>query len=240
MSAIADVDDERQADDLAEAAMNAAPDAAGDRDDRDDQDDVTDDPDLGDPDDDDDDDEPGVNRPGPASEVDIEAAFRKLEKEAARHANRVAEIMDEGAAELVVCELCHPAIPGFRFPGEIDGAQLVAVKTAIGIDAGPDLKPDTYSRVCDGCAGWGNVSSGSRVAREATLRCRVCKGRGWVSIGGEREAEISEPPEQGDVDRAAGDREPLPDLDAWGTPIDHPEYGVSPQYRRLPLPTFEG
>lgn len=187
-----------------------------------------------------DEDEPGVNRPGPSSEKEIEQGFKKLESEATRHAKRVAEIMGEAVTELVPCELCAPAIPGFRFDVEIRGPQLEAVKAAIGIETSPELRADTYSRVCDGCDGWGRVLSGSHVGREATLVCRGCKSRGWIPIGPEREAELAASPEVVDVGEPNSAGESLPELDAWNTPIGHPEYGVSPQYRRLPLPTFEG
>jgi hypothetical protein len=171
------------------------------------------------------------------AEADIANAMRLLGKEADRHAKRVGELMGEDANALVVCELCDPRIPGFRFPLVPDEETRERVKLAIGMADLSRLKPDGYSRQCDACEGEGRVRTFSHVNGQDAVKCLRCKGRGWIPVGPEREA--GGPQAAAEV-LPAGDNTPvegLPDLDQFGTPAGHPDYGKLPQYREFPLPT---
>lgn len=117
---------------------------------------------------------------------DLDKALERLDREASRHANRVSEIMGEDAQMLVPCELCAPAIPGFRFPVPPDDEVKERVLIALGQPPRPDYLKDSYSRTCEACAGLGEVLTGSQVKGRDTLPCYTCKGQGWVPVGGER------------------------------------------------------
>lgn len=165
------------------------------------------------------------------TELDIERAMQSLGKEAARHAKRVGEIMGEDAAQLVPCELCTPAIPGFRFPVVPDEDVRERVKRAIGMSDLSRYRDSVDAAKCSTCDGLGQVRSGSEVVGQQTLQCLSCKGKGWTSASPERQAAapvvVGAPPI---VDHDTPP-EPLPDLDPWGTPPDDPEYGKMPQFR---------
>src|SRR5207237_130752 len=92
---------------------------------------------------------------GAVSEREMERAIAKLEREAERHRNRVAEIMGEDAQTLVVCELCEPAIPGFRWPQQLDHDRKQAVLGAIGLGELAERRHDPEAETCDLCDGQG-------------------------------------------------------------------------------------
>lgn len=122
------------------------------------------------------------------SEREMEKKLKLLDREAVKHAERVAAIMGEDFESVVGCPLCAPNIPGFRFPFPPQPEVVAAVKDAIGEPASPSYQRDSYSRACDLCGGLGSVSTGSKVAGQAVVSCIPCKGRGWLPIGPEREA----------------------------------------------------
>jgi len=124
---------------------------------------------------------PSEDAPAPEgkSQKEIEKGLRALEREAQRHAKRVAEIMEEDAQHLVLCELCAPLIPGFRWP-QVPEDQRAAVMLAIGFDPKPDLLTDKRAHACPDCNGYGLVATGSKVQGQDALACIDCGGSGWV------------------------------------------------------------
>jgi hypothetical protein len=117
---------------------------------------------------------------------DFEKALKALEKEAARHADRIVQIMGEDAQTLEPCPLCAPSTPGFRWPVMPEGEQLARVKAAIGEPVAPDYEKDRYSNTCDACKGYGRTRTGSKVPGQGDVTCFACKGRGWIPVGTER------------------------------------------------------
>ena len=125
--------------------------------------------------------------PEQPSEKEIEQTYKKLDAETARHVKRVAELVGEDAfAHLVVCELCDPSMPGFRWPQPPSDEVKAAVRMAIGDRQPENWQADTYSRRCDSCQGLGEVLTGSQVRGQETLGCLECGSRGWIPIGPER------------------------------------------------------
>jgi hypothetical protein len=92
----------------------------------------------------------------PTSEADIAKRFEKLEREAVRHSNRVAEIMGEDAAQLVPCPLCFT--PGFCWPPELaplSAEQQIAVRVMLGEPPEPEMRQAVDKETCDECGGDG-------------------------------------------------------------------------------------
>lgn len=166
------------------------------------------------------------------SEKEIEKAWAKLEAEAKRHAGRVSEIMGADALDLVVCELCEPAIPGFHWPvaamedDDPRRAMLAAVGAGDleGYAEAPDAEP------CSTCNARGKVRTGSLVPDQETKLCPDCQGQGWkhkttapppapLAAG-----EAHEP--TGQVREATHQNAP----DFLGRPFGHPNYGKLQQY----------
>lgn len=125
------------------------------------------------------------------SEQTIEEAFKKLGRSATNWRNRVSEVLGESANDLVVCELCGPHLPGFRFPVPLEEEHRAVVRAAIGDLPTRQLLPDPVSQPCPGCDGWGVVATGSKVEGQEALPCTNCKGMGWV---GERARAAAPPP----------------------------------------------
>lgn len=117
-----------------------------------------------------------------------DAKRKKLDQLAAHVAKRYGDILGSDLDGFVHCPLCLPWFPGIRLPVMPDYETVAAVKVAIGEDPDPPLVGDLYSRECEACAGLGKVLTGSHVNGQQTAQCIPCKGRGWVSIGPEREA----------------------------------------------------
>lgn len=177
----------------------------------------------------------GVNTQAELEREAAEAA-RRLELEAQRHQRRVFELMGEESVHLVQCVLCNPLFPGWRFDVPLAEEHREIVKVAIGLGDLSQYEADTFSMECQRCKGLGVVRSGSHVNGQQTLRCLGCDGNGWVANGPERAKQAA----QAQAAPASGNTPPdvgsLPDVDPWGTPAGHPDYGKSPPYRQFPLP----
>ena|SRR5437016_1617631 len=124
--------------------------------------------------------EPEEPEATPLSERDVEQAFAKLDREATRHANRVSEIMEEGAQLLVACPLCEPSIPGFVMPSPAVEERKAGVLLFLGVEAQPELATDPDSSECPTCHGWGKVATGSKTEANRAMVCRQCNGAGAV------------------------------------------------------------
>lgn len=122
-----------------------------------------------------------------AQQRDQDAKRKKLDQLAGHVARRYGEILGTDLDGWVGCPLCAQGYPGIRLPIMPDYETVSAVKVAIGEDPDPPLAYDHYSRECEDCAGLGKVLTGSKVSGQQTAQCIPCKGRGWMSIGPERE-----------------------------------------------------
>lgn len=227
-------DDTPPADQLEDQARSSASDVDDDQADAVDDDQADDDEAD---DEDEEEDEPEQELSGVPSEAELEKAAKALSKEADRHFARVVTIMGDASGDLVRCELCHPSIPGLRYPQAVDEELRERVKIAIGIGSGARYRPAADASMCETCDGLGNVLSGSEVVGQITLKCLSCNGRGWTSASPERQkrmvaapAAIAAEPGEPMIDEHTPPP-PLPDLDPWGTPPDDPEFGMMPQYR---------
>jgi hypothetical protein len=168
-------------------------------------------------------------------EAAVNKAIPKLEAEAARHAKRIIEIMGDDAAGLCVCELCLPAIPGYRWDGAPDAATTEAVRIAIGLPDLSNFRPSATEAVCDDCSGLGKVRTGSHVAKYETATCDACQGKGYRHT---RER-LNPAPEPEPLAAAANGATVYPDdgvkRDMFGTPETDPDYGKMPNMRERPV-----
>lgn len=166
---------------------------------------------------------------------DVEKASQQLEKEAARHANRVEQIMGPDFAALVPCELCWQLAPGFRWEREPDDDTKTAVRIAIGLPDVSNFAPSATERTCDDCRGLGKVRTGSTVPNRETITCDACKGLGYVPTRPRQntEADVVAPvlstPGAGVVVDDGIER------DMFGTPATDPDFGKMPNMRARPV-----
>jgi hypothetical protein len=119
-------------------------------------------------------------QPQAMSEKDIEAAFRKLDREADRHRKRVSEIMGDEFGVLLACPLCDAVNPGYVLPTPDVPQRFPAVREFMGDSQPRELKHDQNISRCQVCDGWGTVESGSRVQGQTELACTECGGKGWL------------------------------------------------------------
>lgn len=169
------------------------------------------------------------------TEREIEKRIGSLEKEATRHANRVAEIMGDDALQLQPCPRCAGPFVGFHFPGDharMSDEQRNAVLESIGENVRVELDVAEDKQACEKCHGHGRTLTGSKVPDQMALPCAHCKGYGWTYHGA--------PQSNGATPAAApvvDDRPPLADdrptdADPWGRLPGDVNYGVLPQYAR--------
>lgn len=120
-----------------------------------------------------------------------EQILDKLDREAKRHRDRLAEILQEDVLALVPCELCRADLAGWvdrtvAIPDEVK----VRTRIQIGDRQPENWQADRYSRQCDTCEGLGEVLTGSQVQGQTTLPCIACNGKGWVPVGDERRGNV--------------------------------------------------
>jgi hypothetical protein len=179
-----------------------------------------------------------VEQPAPSADDGqsaVDKAIPKLENEAKRHAGRIREIMGEDAEGLVVCELCLPMIPGYRWDGAPDEATTQRVRVAIGMPALDNFRPSSTEAICDDCAGLGKVRTGSHVPQHETAVCDACKGKGFRGT----RPRINEVPVEPAAEQGPNGATALPDdgieRDMFGTPITDPDYAKMPNMRQRPV-----
>lgn len=182
----------------------------------------------------------------PQTEREMQKLAKRVETAKVALAKKLTEIFGDEATDLILCPRCTSdslpfgGIPGFVFPPSIapvDHETKANVLLSVGEMPEQVTKPDTASRCCDNCDGYGRVFSGSKVNREKTLVCIACKGKGWVAVGDERRVPANNvaqvTTETGETYPANGYTapvEPAPDLDPWGRGPDSPDYGKLPMY----------
>lgn len=143
--------------------------------------------------------------------------LERLANEGERHRNRLAEILEEDALNLVPCMLCRTDLAGFvdrtaSIPEEVKAA----VRIQIGDRQPRELLDDPFSELCPTCKGAKEVKPAGAVGEELVLVCVTCGGKGWKPIGPERGGVAAAPP----VVAAAADgaaephsaAPPLPDI----------------------------
>jgi hypothetical protein len=164
----------------------------------------------------------------------MERAFKSLEGRAKRYTAGVSELAAEVGIPFVDCALCASGVPGFIIDPRVEplnDLQVVAVRALLGMDEGPQLLQAPDAETCPTCGGWGTLKTGSKVHKEREMICRPCRGRGWVGPAADlTPAEVADLPNLA-YTNVAPDNEPPPDVDHWGTPLGHPEFGISPDYR---------
>jgi hypothetical protein len=122
----------------------------------------------------------------------IDRVFAQLDNEAARHAKRLGEIMDEEAQKLKLCPTCGPVdgmphLVGFVLDGPLHPEAVARMRTALGLNDETNVKPDPYSHRCATCDGWGVVQTGSHVPNLEVRSCDDCSGQGFVLLNAPKE-----------------------------------------------------
>lgn len=179
-------------------------------------------------------DETPEEAPAGPSEAEMEKALRSIETRAATFRRFVTTTAEEMGQALVPCAVCDTVIPGFIFDPRVvplDELQLQAMRALLGIGQEPPFANDPDAHECQRCEGWGRTRTGSKVDGKRLIPCAECAGRGWVGPARDlTPEEVAALPNLADV-YVAPDNEPPASEDVWGTPLGHPEFGVSPQYR---------
>lgn len=170
-----------------------------------------------------------VSAVAPKSQADIEAVQQKLEREAERHAKRVAEIMGEDFALLVPSPVDWT--PGFIFNVEgmlPEPEQLAALDAIMGRGSFETYSPAPDAEGCETCNALGEVLTGSKKDGQRTKPCSDCTGTGWrhkmlppaavqqLPNSTQQGFSIAAPPNTVQV------------ADQYGRPFGHPHYGMNP------------
>lgn len=167
--------------------------------------------------------------PATLSQSDIEKRMAQLDKESARHAKRVAEIMGDDFALLVPSPVDWT--PGFLFnvPEMLPQAEQVdALLSLLGRTDPRDLRAAPDAEVCETCNGWGVGLTGSKAQGQETKPCKDCQGNGWRT-----KVQPLAPVVTYDYGQNTGTAGPPPNTpfqaaDRWGRPSGHPHYGLEP------------
>jgi hypothetical protein len=168
------------------------------------------------------------------SEAEMDKAFKSIDRRSGNWRKFVDEWKDETGQPLVECPLCLPFSPGYLFNPlmvPLSEAQTAAMAVLLDRPTEPDFKPSPEAQTCERCDGWGQLQTGSKVATLRLIKCNLCQGRGWTGPLADRT-----PAQVAGLEPTPPELMPLPDEykpeeDLWGTPISHPDYGKSPQYR---------
>jgi hypothetical protein len=165
----------------------------------------------------------------------VDKAIPKLENEAKRHAGRIREIMGEDAEGLVVCELCLPMIPGYRWDGAPDEQTTQRVRAAIGLPDVSNYRASSTERVCDDCGGLTKVRTGSLDPRYELKPCDACGGKGYVPSRPRLNPEPESQPLEAATNGATALHDDGIERDMFGTPITDPDYAKMPNMRERPV-----
>lgn len=168
------------------------------------------------------------------SEREFEKAARKLDGAVKRYRAQVVEFMESSGQPLIESKLDLDFCPGYIFHPQavpLTPEQEAFARAILGEPIEPSFPQDPHRSECPTCEGWGQVKTGSKVARMNVVKCDRCNGHGFLRDG-QAPTEV--------VLRGNGEVEPASVVltpeeesgdDAWGTPRSHPDWGKSPQYR---------
>ena len=170
-----------------------------------------------------------TEQPAPRSQKEIEELQGKLEREAERHAKRVAEIMGDDFSLLVPSPVDWT--PGFIFnvPEMLPFPEQVAAFDAIlGRASQDDYEDADDAEACPKCKAKGHTKTGSQVDGQRTKPCGKCNGAGWIT-----KMPPLAPVTQFDFGQNGVAGVPItPDTyqvkDSWGRPSGHPHFGIDP------------
>jgi hypothetical protein len=126
-----------------------------------------------------------------ASEAAIEAQQKALDRGAKAWTDKIKAALGDDLSGFQPCPMCADAWPGIRLPVMPSPEHVAAIKVAIGEDPDPPLEGDTYSRPCTACGGHGRVGTGSHVTGHKSVICLDCGGKGYISVGTERDTVAS-------------------------------------------------
>lgn len=170
--------------------------------------------------------------PEALSEKEINKRVDALEREKERHAKRVSEILQEEALDLLVCEACEGAIPGFHYPAEMypEGSAQRLLYEFLSPNAIGLKHPSRYVR-CQTCDGACEVETG---ARPGTLTykivCPDCKGAGYFDREQPSAPVIAITTTTTTTNESTGAPPETPREDFLGRPYGHPNYGKMTTY----------
>ena len=170
--------------------------------------------------------------PEALSEREISKRIDALEREKDRHAKRVSEILQEEALDLIECEACEPAIPGFHYPAHMyatgSAQQTLYELLAGGTDA--QMKhPERYV-TCGTCNGFGQVLTGARNDLTRLITCPECKGAGYHDRQDTATQVVPLQPAPPAENGAADGWQQPTDADFLGRPRGHPNFGKMTTY----------
>jgi len=166
------------------------------------------------------------------SEKELERGRKAIEKAGEAYATKLSNVMGEEANQLETCPRCAPlGFLGFYFPAApVSTEQKDAVLASVGEQPAIATKLANFARRCDDCDGNGVVLSGSRRNDNKTIRCVTCEGRGYIFVGERPSPVESYTPAVPEPVPANGAPQDTPNVDLWGRPAGHPDYGVHPMY----------
>jgi hypothetical protein len=120
------------------------------------------------------------------TEKEMSARWDKLERENARHAGRLSEIMGDAATDLIQCPVCMEGIAGWIYPPDVaplsDDA-IARIRQVIGLPDLTTFRAAEDAQTCEGCGGLGDVRTGSQKPGYETMTCSRCQGTGWTRVG---------------------------------------------------------
>ena len=176
--------------------------------------------------------EPEPTEPEALTEKEIGKRIDALEREKERHAKRVSEILQEEALDLVVCEACEVAIPGFHYPAAMypaDSSQRALYELLGGGAEAQFMHPSLYV-ICETCNGHGQVLTGARNDLNRLKACPDCGTAGYHDRNAQRPNVVALPQPQPPGQPSEQPQPQTVDVDFLQRPRGHPNFGLMTTY----------
>jgi hypothetical protein len=146
--------------------------------------------------------------PEPADDAQVQALFRAVKN----YSKAVVGVLGADLGDFTLCPCCDPRTPGLYIEHPHSDEQVYMMRAILGLPDISTYAKDVYSKQCEVCHGRRRVLSGAMDGPEVTLECLACKGRGWMPVGPERDAQRPPIAATFDAAPAAIDAEPAPVL----------------------------
>jgi len=167
--------------------------------------------------------------PEQLTEAQVEARSKAWDRERDRHMRELEKRWPERYKESEACILCQGhGLYYATLPEPFHTQRRQFIMSALGENVPPAYRDHPTEELCEQCAGWGKLATGSHVVGQDLLNCPACAGTGHKAKQQPMPQVVQFQPSAPPPHVPPPAFQSQQGLDAWQRPPGHPHYGIPP------------